>query len=147
MANDFTLPVRRAILTGVKADAPLTAEVPASSIHPQSPLVEPTWPFIKYGASSGIAIRASCVDGNELAGALHGFSRGRHDGTGALVETAEDHAARIGALMAKAIDRRVFTLDDGRQVKVRWTGSRLLPDGAEPDAYHTIQTFTARALA
>lgn len=147
MANDSTLPVRRAVLVALKNDAPLLAIVPKAQIHPQTVPPTPTWPFIRHGAPSGIPITASCVDGQEITFALHGFAKPRLNGSGQVVETAEDHAARIGAAMAKALDGKLLPLDTGHKARIRWTGSQLLQDGAEADAFHTIQNFRARIIS
>lgn len=149
MANDASLPVRRAGLTALKADAGLTAAdmVPAASIHPQSPAGTPEWPFVKWGAPAGIPIRApGCVDGNEITVAVHGFSNGRRSGD-ALLETAEDHAARIGAAIASALDGKRLDLAGGGAARFRWTGSQLLIDGDEAGAFHTVQNFRVRVIA
>lgn len=147
MANDASLPVRRAGLTLLKADPALIALVLESSIHPQSPLSAPSWPFVKWGSPSGLPIRAQgCVDGCEITVAVHGFSKGRRSGD-TLLETAEDHAARIGGAVASALDCKRVELDGGGTVTFVWTGSQLLVDGAEADAYHTVQNFVARVIA
>lgn len=145
MATDSTLAVRRAILTTLKADVGVTALVAASSIHPQSPREAPAWPFIKYGSPSGTPITASCVDGSEITVALHGFAKPRSL-AGQIVETAEDHAARIGAAIARALDKRCLALGFGT-ARVRWRSSQLLQDGAEADAYHHISNFRVRVIS
>jgi hypothetical protein len=100
---DALLPARRAILATMKADAALTALVPAARIYPQaSPVPTPTWPFIIYGSPSGLPIRAACVNGTEITVAVHSFAKARVQGT-AVVETAEDHASRIGAAVVAAL--------------------------------------------
>lgn len=146
MANDLTLPVRRAMLTALKADAALTGIVAAASIHPQAPAARPQWPFVKMGSPSGIPVRAACVDGNEITLAVHGFSKGRWD-SDVLQETAEDHAARIGAAIADALGGKSLALDDGGNARVRWTGQQLLIDGDEAGAFHTVQNFRVRCIA
>lgn len=146
MANDLTLPIRRANLTALKASETLTQIVPAASIHPQSPPPNPTWPFVKHGVITGFPIRANCVDGNEAIFSIHGFAKARTEG-GVMVETAEDHAARIGAFIASALDRKRLPLDGGLWGRVRWTGSQLMQDGDEADAYHSVQNFRVRVLA
>jgi hypothetical protein len=122
----------------------VTALVPATSIHPQAPIGAPTWPFIKYGAPSGLPVRASCVDGNEITVALHGFAKPHKVGE-QVVESAEDHAARIGSAIAAALDGKRLSIAGGH-AKVTWTGSQLLQDGDEADAFHTVQNFRVRVL-
>lgn len=145
MASDRSLAIRRAILTALKADAPLLGLIPASSMHPQAPASEPSWPFIKTGAPSGLPINAACVDGSVTVVAVHGFAKPRIE-DGAVVESAEDHAARIGAFTATALDKKKLALDGGGEAKLRWTGSQLLQDRDEADAFHTVQNFSVRSL-
>lgn len=145
MANDATLPVRRAMLTALKADAPMIALVPAADIHPQAPTAIPTWPFVKMGAPAGIPLKAACVDGNEITTSVHGFSKGRWSGN-QLLEDAEDHAARIGSAIADALGGKLLNLDGGGKAKVIWTGSQLLIDQDEAGAFHSIQNFRVRVV-
>lgn len=147
MATDATLPVRRAGLTALKADADLIALVPASSIHPQVPASAPVWPFVKWGAPSGIPVRAACVDGNQITVAVHGFAKPRFNGSGAVVETAEDHCSRIGATIAAALDGKRLDLEGGGRATFRWEGSQLLVDQDEADAFHSVQNFRVRVIA
>lgn len=146
MATESSLPVRRAILTALKADAGVTDLVATGSIYPQSPPGEPTWPFIKTGSPSGIPISASCVDGDTLILAVHSFAKPRQDG-GQVVETAEDHADRIGRAVMRALHRASLPLDSGGTAKIKRTGFQLLQDGAEADAYHHVANFEVRCLA
>ena len=147
MANDALLPVRRAGLAAMKGNVGLTDLVAAASIHPQVPAGTPDWPFIKWGAPTGIPIRVpACVDGVEVTVAVHGFSKGRYSGE-SLVETAEDHAARIGAAIASALDGRTLDLEGGGKAKFVWTSSALLMDGDEADAFHSVENFRIRVLA
>lgn len=144
MARDSLLPVRRAMLTVMKADAGLIALVPAARIYPQSPPASPEWPFVKTGSPSGVPLRASCIDGMEVICAVHAFSKGRRTGK-RLIETAEDHAARIGAAIAAALDGQKIEIAAGAAT-IKWTGSQLLQDRDEAGAFHTIQNFRARCL-
>ena len=146
MANDLTLPVRRASLAEMKANVPLAGLVAPANMHPQTVPANPTWPFTRMGAPSGQPLTAACVDGNDMIFAVHAFAKPRTDG-GTVVETAEDHCARIGAFVASALDRKVLDLDGGLRARVRWTGCQLMQDGAEADAYHSVQNFRVRVLA
>lgn len=143
---DALLPVRRAILATVKQDAALVALVPAERIYTQaasSPA--PTWPFVLYGAPTGIPIRQSCVDGMEVTVAIHSFAKAREQ-AGSVVETAEDHAQRIGAAVVKALDGKRPPLPGGGYARILFTGSQLLIDGGEEDAFHHIANFRVRAI-
>ena len=143
MAKDTTTAVRRVVLPRLKTDAELLALVPVASIHPQETPALPTFPFVRYGAPSLLPVRAIGMDGADVSFAVHAFSKGRVAG-GKLVETAEDHAARIGAAIAKALDAAILTAGGVGQVKVRWRGSQLLQDPAEAGCFHSVQLFVAR---
>jgi GNAT superfamily N-acetyltransferase len=145
VAIDSTLPVRRAALAALKGNADLLGLVPAANMYPQSPREKPQWPFVKCGTPSLIPLTGTCLDGCEVTFSVHAFSKGRWNGN-QLIETAEDHAARIGAAIAAALDRRRLTLDAG-QARARWTGSQLLQDGDEADAYHSVQNFRIRVIS
>lgn len=147
MANDLTLPVRRASLKALKANALLTALVPAPSIYPQTVPPTPAWPFVKMGSPTPTPVRASCVDGAAAIFAVHGFAKARINGAGGMLETAEDLASRIGSAIASALDRQRLVLDGGQSARVLWTGSQLMQDGDEADAYHAVVNFKVRVLA
>lgn len=143
---DALLPSRRAILTTMKADAALTVLVPATRIYPQaSPDPTPTWPFIIYGSPSGLPIRAACVNGTQITVAIHSFAKVRMQGA-AVVETAEDHASRIGAAVIAALDGKRPALPGGGYLSILSTGSQLLIDGGEADAFHHVANFRCRAI-
>lgn len=143
---DALLPARRAILAALKADAALTALVPAARIYPQvSPVPSPVWPFIIYGSPSGLPIRAACVNGTEITVAIHSFAKVRMQGA-AIVETAEDHAARIGAAVVAALDGKRPALPGGGYLSILSRSTQLLIDGGEADAFHHVANFRCRAI-
>lgn len=143
--RDHTIPVRRAVLARLKAVADLTALVPAARIYPQSTPPNPTWPFTRFGAPRGLPLRASCVAGNLVDFDIHSFAKPR-ESAGQVVETAEDHAGRIGAAVIAGLDGVALDLPTGK-LKVRWTGSQLMQDPDEADAYHHVASFTGRVIA
>ena len=140
------LPVRRAMLAALKGDGPLTDLVPAEQIYPQSPPGAPAWPFVKCGAPAGTPILADCVDGDEIRVSFHSFAKPREE-AGEVVETAEDHADRIGRAVLRALGRQKLSLGDGKTATVRRIGYQLLQDPAEADAYHHVAEFRVRVIA
>lgn len=142
MAIDSIQGARRAALKRMKATAPLTALVPATRIYGQSAGSEPTWPFIKWGAPTALPRRATCLDGADITGSVHGFAGPRKSG-GRIVETAEDHASRIGAAIAASLDGHYGDVPGGK-ARFQWTRTQLLIDGSEADAYHVIVNFRIR---
>lgn len=134
--------VRRAILPVLKADAALTALVPAASINPTG---TPTWPFIMLRSPVTQQLRAACVNGGQGSWDIHVFAGPRKSGT-TVLETAEDHAGRIGAAIETSLANRWLDLPDGAKVRVRLSDIRLLQDGDE-SAYHWFAQINWRALA
>ncbi|GLI99123.1 DUF3168 domain-containing protein [Sphingobium sp. BS19] len=149
MARDSTIAVRRAVLATMKDDTVLIGIVPAGQIYPGTAPAALLWPFVRYGAVSTTPVRAACVDGQELRVTIHGFAKPRYNGSGALVESAEDHAGRIGAAIASSIDKRRLVLGSSYEAiaHVRWRSSQLMRDGDEADAWHTVQDFVIRVMS
>lgn len=144
MAIDSTIQIRRGMLMLAKADATLTAIVPAASIYPQTVPVARTFPFIRSGAPLSVPLRASCLDGGEWTVAMHVFAKDRMQ-VAKRVETAEDYAGRASAALARALDTRKIELPTGL-ARIVWTGSQLLMDPDEPACFHGVVNFRVRAL-
>jgi hypothetical protein len=143
---DYLIPVRKVAMLAMVAHAPLVAAVPAASIFPQKAVPGAGWTaFIRCGAPSGIPLRASCVRGASQSFAVHSFAKPRVSG-GQVVETAEDHAGRIGSLVTDALDGKILSAGAAR-IKLRSTGFQLLMDPEEADCFHHVAEFSARVLA
>jgi hypothetical protein len=142
---------RRTVLTRLKAFTGLTALVPAAEIHPQAPLTTPNMPFVKTGTPTWIPLKAACLDGAVVTLPVHAFARARKNGSGAVVETAEDHASRIGEQIEKALDDKAddITVSMGVTARLRYriTDGQLLVDAADSDAFHYFATVQARVVA
>ena len=147
MAKGLQRHVRRNLMELMKGDAGITAMVPAAQIHGQVPLTVPTWPFIKTQSPQSLPLRATGVDGATVNLGISAFSRGRFDGAGALIETAEDHAGRIGEAIETLIDQMKVDIPGIGPVSYRIADSVLLVDGDEPSAFHYSCTVRARVLA
>ncbi|HVH49960.1 MAG TPA: DUF3168 domain-containing protein, partial [Sphingomicrobium sp.] len=107
----------------------------------------PVWPFIKTQSPQTLPLRADCVDGATVNFGVSAFTRGRKNGAGALIETAEDHASRIGEAIETAIDKSKSDLPGIGTVAYRIADAVLLVDGAEAGAFHYSCTVRARVLA
>ncbi|GGB15118.1 hypothetical protein GCM10011380_00660 [Sphingomonas metalli] len=141
MAIDSTQAVRKAGMAQLRA-AEVVTDIVGNRVYPQSATKEPAWPFIKWGAPIVSPVKASCLDGSQIDFAVHGFAKARDEG-GSVVETAEDHASRLGAAIAQALDGLLADIPNGT-ASYRWTGARLQED--EDGGFHTIQTFRARCM-
>jgi hypothetical protein len=133
---------RRALLTRLKADATLTALVPAASIAPQG---EPTWPFVLVESPRTLRLRMACVRGARLSFDVHAFAGPRLD-AGAVAETGYDHTSRIAAAIEGALADNRITLEDGSVCKIEFSDAQMLRDG-EPDAWHWFSQINCRVLA
>lgn len=94
--------------------------------------------MIRYGVPTTEPMRASCVVGCILNVSIHGFSKPVYvddDPRKAMLETAEDRAAKIGSAIAKALGgiRIDIEGDAGAYGIIDWRGSRLIRDGAEDE--------------
>ena len=140
--NGLQRHVRRAILPILKADTDLTELVPAARINPMG---TPVWPFIILRSPVEQRLKAACVNGGQGSWDIHAFAGPRKSGA-LVVETAEDHAGRIGAAIQAALSDRWLELPDGAKVRVRLSDIGLLQDGDE-NAYHWFCQCNWRALA
>jgi hypothetical protein len=134
--------VRRALLTRLKNNAGMIAAVPATSINP---LGEPVWPFIVLRSPVTQPKRVSSVLGGAVSWDIHAFAGPRMSGA-SMVETAEDHAGRIGALIEAVFADNRISLEGGLIAKITLTDIRLLPDQS-PDVYHWFAQVNAKVLA
>lgn len=144
MANptDLQREVKRALLTRAKANATLTALVPASSIEADG---TPTWPHIKIASPRTLRLRQSCVRGARASFDIHAFA-GPRKVDGAVVETGEDHVARIGSAIETVFADNRLTLASGAMCKIEFSDMQILPDD-EPDAWHWVSQLNCRVLS
>lgn len=145
MAIDSTIEVRRAILPLLKNDSRTKAIVPASRWYPMVAPADPTWPFGLYGASTPLPLRGTRVDGAEIVTAVHAFAKARFNASNAILETAEDHCGRLSAAISAVLDGRRVPIKRGHAL-IRWTGSQLLRDGDEADAFHCVVNLRVRCI-
>jgi hypothetical protein len=142
MAVGIQRTVRRALLTLLKGNSALLVLVPKAQINPAD---EPAWPFVKLSSPVTQRLRAACVVGGTVSWDIHAFARARESG-GAVAETAEDHASRIGAAIETALADNRIALEGGGVARITLSDIRLLEDGG-PDAFHWFAQVNARVLA
>lgn len=146
MAGDLIREVRRAVLIHGKNDPGLELLVPPAQQHPSTVPANPVWPFTRFDAAQSVPLDMSCVEGATVTFLLHAFARDRLDGL-EVVETAEDHAARIASAMKLAYHNRRLPLESDVTALIRVRSVRLMIDGGEAGAYHAIVSCEARVLA
>jgi hypothetical protein len=137
--KDHSLILRKGIVAHLKADAGLTALVPASSIYGEQPPAKPAWPFIRYGLPLTTPERFDCYMGGEHAVTIHSFAKG--PGSDAILTI---RAAIIAALDDAEIELPLDTGEDAKVTLIAHTLSNLIRDTDEAGAYHDIHSFTVR---
>lgn len=136
MARDTSLPLRQAVVTALRADTSLTALVPAERNYGMRSPATLTWPFTRYGSPDALPFRAQCIDGATIGFTVHAFSK----------QTFEDECANINAAVSASLDGKVLDLG-GLKAHVVWRGSQIIPDAAEADAYHGVNSFEATVVS
>lgn len=144
MAIISSIAARRAGLKYLATVSPVTKIVPASRHYPAT-VASPTWPFLCWGRPTSILIQGAGLDGSEIVGAVHGFAKARFNIAGAMLETAEDHAGRLEAALAKAFDRVKLPIPRG-YAKFRCTSTQLLVDSTEADAFHAVVNLRIQCI-
>lgn len=78
MPDDKSLEIRRAIVAHLRADATVTAIVPAARIFGEFRPVTASsdWPFIRIGYSSALPFEAQCWSGSQNTLTIHVFANG-----------------------------------------------------------------------
>lgn len=138
---DPSLSVRGKIISALKADAQLTAIVPAARIYPGKTPATVTWPFIRVPILTGTVAELDGGGGSEQAGVIHCFTKQAVD-----VPDPEAQAATINAHIVRivsAIDD--VLLADGESLGVHAVQTQVIEDSAEADAYHGIVQIRATA--
>ncbi len=145
MAVGIQKEVRRAILIRLKAVPAVTDLVP--NIYGQTVPDNPAWPFVKLGQSQTLPIRGSVTHGATVNTPVGGFAKARTNGSGQVIETAEDHASAIGAAIEAALDRYGVDRTGGGRISFLLADILFSQDGAEAGAFHWSATIRARVIA
>lgn len=149
MARDSSLYVRRAAMAAMKADAGVTALVPAASIFPATVVSDPDYPIIVYGDTEAQPMRRSCVDGMTISLSFTAYAKPRFDADGRMIETAEDVVKKIASAVAAVLDRKKLTLATtyDAHAHTKWVGGITRRAGGETDTWQAVVRFTARVIS
>lgn len=126
------VPVRAAAVIAMRGTAALTALVPAGNIYGERVPDNRAWPFIRVQPPFSTPFRATCYDGEQVNFTVSVFAKG----------PSMDAAAAAAAQVKAALDGSLVV--DGVTTECEWTGGNIVPDPAEPDAWHAFSTFTVR---
>lgn len=150
MASVLIRETERAAIITLRANAPMLAILPKTSIDPQPGTAgvdadgAPKWPFIRLDASQAIPRGRGCTARSEVRFRLHSFAKPRYDPSGKIIETAKDYAGRLNDAVIEAIHGHAYVVA-GRRYRFIVSSANLMQDGAEADAYHGIAAIVARA--
>lgn len=139
---DPSLSVRGKIIASLKADAQLTAIVPATRIYPGKPPASPIFPFIRVPMLIGTVAELDGGSGSEQSGVIHSFTKLANP----TVPDPEAQAATINRHIVRIVSGiDDVELGDGESLGVQATQTQVIEDGAEADAYHGMVTVRATA--
>jgi len=131
-----SLRLRRVLVTTLRADTELVAigETPISAGDPirvygrRSP-AELVWPFIRVNITDEGPLRK----GTQPRVTVHTFSKAQFD------DEVETMNARLQAILEDA----VLELSPSAKAFMRWVSTQTVPDAAEADAWHGLNSFSA----
>lgn len=134
---DYALPVRRAVLKALKADAGVTALIPPASLYGLVVDLKRTFPFGRFGAPQTTPYRLSGLSSSTHRFAYHGFLNGIPE------RFAEDRADDFANAVVRCLDSRSLPIEGGMHATITWLGSNCLIDGDETSNWHAVVNFSA----
>lgn len=138
---DPSLSVRGKIIASLKADAELTAIVPAARIYPSKTPSTVVWPFIRVPMLTGTVAELDGGSGSDQSGVIHNFTK---LGTG--VPDPEAQAATINRHIVRIVSQiDDVDLGDEESLGIHVTQTQVIMDSAEADAFHGL--ISIRAVA
>jgi hypothetical protein len=87
------------------------------------------WPFVRVSVADETPLRK----GTDVRLTIHCFSKAKYD----------DEAETLNAAIQAWGEDRVLELSANVKAFIAWTGSQVIPDGAEAGAWHGVNAFTA----
>jgi hypothetical protein len=124
--------LRQATVTSLRADADLIAigtPAIAARIYGRRQPATLTWPFCRVSVADEGPLRK----GTEVRLTVHSFSKAQFD----------DECETINAAIQAALEDAVLDLSPSVKAYISWVGSQVIPDAAEADAWHGVNSFTA----
>lgn len=114
--------VREALVTRLKASAPVTALLPAAQIYGERSDPKTPWPFSRMGEFDG-------SPGQVVVGNVHVFSK----------SIVTDEVNDIAEVIGTDLDGAVLQLEaDGRRIHVELVGARTMQDSTEQSGWHAV---------
>lgn len=138
MARDYTLEVRRAVVSHLRDSPAVTALVSRARIYGEQAPSNPEWPFIRYGSST-LPFSAQCWDGSTHLVDVHVFANGPYT----------DSVLNIAAAVVEALDGLEAPAGTGL-VDCEWDSNiGPLRDSPETEQakYHVVVRFNVTVAA
>ena len=124
--------LRQAIVTTLRADADLTAlgNPPLSDrIYGRRVPAGASWPFIRVN----LALEGPLRKGTTVRVTVHAFSKA----------TFDDECEALNAAIQTALEDAALQLGASTIARLAWFSSQVMPDIAEADAWHGVNSFDA----
>ena len=132
---DHLLETRKAMIAAMRADAALTALVPAARIYGEEAPANAVWPFILCGLPSEAPDRASCWDGTRMGVVVHCFAKG----------PGMDACSGIANAIKRSLDGLHVVRGD-LVVDLSFSQRQIIRDGSEISDYHGLCRLDAFAV-
>lgn len=142
MAQDYSRPVRIAVLAKMRASPLVLAFIPAASQYSSTVPVSRTFPFTHYGAPIATPFLASGLDSSATDFTIHSFTKPLLAPDGTMLRLAEDQSHFIADAIVQALGDQTLDLGD-KKARVNWLGTNQLEDPAETELWHAVIRFRA----
>lgn len=129
---DASLPLQKALVAVLKADAALTAIV-AGRVYDSVP-TNATKPYLSFGPWQVIPDQGDCYDASDIAVQIDGWSIG----------PGSVEAKKIGRAVRAALDQKPLTLDESERLVVMVIEQTQYLVEADGITQHAVVQFTAR---
>lgn len=127
-----SLRLRQTVVQRLRADADLTAvgdPAIADRIYGRRTPATLAWPFIRVN----LALEGPLRKGTTVRVTVHSFSKTQFD----------DECEAMNAAIQASLEDAVLQLGTSTKAFFSWLSSQVMPDSAEADAYHGINSFDA----
>jgi hypothetical protein len=141
---DLVVPLEKAVLAWLKADAAVTAIIPTTQIYPQRAPATPLKPFCKPGTQIA-APYTGHRRRREIRFPVYIRADARKNGS-EIIETARDHMGRCVGAIVDSLYRARLPVSGGTAQFVLINDIRRMVDG-EADAMEGNIEFRARVMA
>jgi hypothetical protein len=132
-----SLRLRQVTVSTLRGEADLTAlgspalntDTEAKRIYGRRSPSDLTWPFLRVNLADESPLRK----GTTVRLTVHCFSKAQFD----------DEVEQLNAAVQTALEDAVLELSPATKAFIAWRGSQVIPDSAEANAWHGVNSFDA----